>query len=79
MLRHGVGGEEIRGAPLDIDALEGVVVIGHPKLIEVRHQPIVGTSSTGSAVLDDHIRVLSADAFQGLDETEVVVHIEVGV
>ena len=77
VLCHGVGGEEVAGAVLYVDALQGIVVVAHPELVEVRQQAVVGAAATRGAVLNDQVGILRADALQGLDESEVVVDVDV--
>lgn len=77
MLRHGVGGEEVRRAPLDEHALQGIVVVRHPELVEVRHQAVVRTAAARSAVLNDDVGVLGADAFKNRQQTQMVINVKI--
>ena len=79
MAGHGDGGIEIGGAPLHVDALQGIGIVAHPELIEIGQQPIVSTATTRSAVLDDDIRVFGADALAHLDEAFMVGDIQVAL
>ena len=63
---HGDGGEEIRGAPLHIDALEGIGIVGDPELIEPGQHTPVGTSATRGTGLDGEVGVFGTDALAGL-------------
>ena len=46
MAGHRDGREEITGAPLHIDALEGIGIVGNPELIEVgKHTPVSATTT----------------------------------
>ena len=77
MRRHGVGREEETRSPLDIHALQGIGIVGDPEFIEVGQQAVVGASPTRCAVLDDDIGIFGADALEHLQQSQVVVHIEV--
>ena len=49
--------EEIGGSPLDVDALEGVGIVGYPELVEPGQDTPVGTATAGCAVLNGEVRV----------------------
>ena len=71
VLCHCVGREEVGGPVLDINALQGIVVVAHPELVEVGQQAIVGTATTRGTVLHDQVRILGADALEHVDESAV--------
>ena len=70
---HRHGGEEIRRAPLHIDALQRVGVVAHPELVEVGQHAVVGTTAAAGTGLDDKVGIFRADAFASLGETAVEI------
>ena len=76
---HRDGREEIRGAPLHVDALQGVGIVAHPELVEVRQESPVGTSATRSAGLDGQVGILFTHPLAHLLETAVVLDVQVAL
>ncbi len=72
MRRHHLCREEIACAPLHIHTLQGVGIVAHPELVEVRHISPVGTSATRSAVLYNQVGILLTDTLAGLLITTMV-------
>ena len=77
MTCHGNGWEEVAGAILHVDALEGIGVVAHPELIETTETTPVGTTSTAGTALDDNILVLGTDAIHHLGKTCMISNIHV--
>ena len=77
MAGHGVGREEQRGAPLDIDTLQSISIVAGPELVEVRQQSVVGATTTRGTVLNDYVRIFLSDALQHFEQSKMIVDIEV--
>ena len=77
MTCHGNGWEEVAGAILHVDALEGIGVVAYPELVETTETPPVGTTTTAGTALNDNIFVLGADAIHHLGKTSMVCHREI--
>ena len=76
MASHGDGREEIAGAILHIDTLQGIGIIAHPELIEVTKHSPVGTSATTGAALYHHILVFGTYAVYHLAEPLMIGYVE---
>ena len=79
MAGHSDGWEEIRGAPLHIDALKSICIIAHPELIKVRQYTPVGTSTTRCTSLDSQIRIFGTNTLTGFLKTTMVLDIKVAL
>ena len=79
MTCHGDGREEIAGAPLHIDTLEGIGIVADPELVEVGEYAPVGTSTARGTCLNSDIRELGTDALAYLLETAMVLDIHVAL
>ena len=79
MRAHGDGGEEIRGSPLHIDTLQGIGIVAHPKLVEPRQYPPVGTGTTGSTGLNSQVRILLAYVLTYFLEATVIFYISMAL
>ena len=75
MAGHGDGGEEVTGAPLHIDALQGIGVVAHPELVEEGQYAPVGTTTAAGTCLDGDIRELVAYPLAHFHESTMVVDI----
>ena len=64
---------------MDINALQGIVVIAHPELLEVRHQTVVSPTATAGAVLYHDIRIFRTNTLQRFHQSQVVVYVQVGL
>ena len=70
-------GEEVRSAPLHVDALQGFGVVTGPEFFEVRQDAVVGAAASAGAGLDHQCGILGADAFHNVAQATVVVNVEV--
>ena len=76
MRGHDAGGIEEGSAVLHEDALEAVGVVGGPDFVEILQRAIVDAAAAGGAALDQHGRILGADALHHLVEALHIFNIE---
>ena len=62
-----------------MDTLKGVCVVAHPEFVKPREDTIIGTSATGCAGLDGHIRIFRTDAVAHLRKTTVILYIQMAL
>ena len=79
VLGHGESREEHAGAPLDEEALLGIGVVAYPELVKVGHEAVVDAAATAGTVLHDEVGIFLADALEGLEQTELVIDIEMAL
>lgn len=76
MTRHGDSWEEVTGAILHIDALQGIGVVTHPEFVEATKAAPVGTGTTAGTALDYHILILGTDAVDDIGKALMVSDVE---
>ena len=76
---HRDGREEIRGAPLHVDALQGVGIVAHPELVEVGQYSPVGATTTRGTRLNGDVRILGSDALAGFLQATMILNVEVAL
>ena len=76
---HGDSREEIRSAPLHVDALEGIGIVTNPELVEPGQDAVTCTTTAAGAGLDDQVGILGADTVTDRRESLMVADIELGL
>ena len=76
---HGNRRKEIRGAPLHVNALEGIGIVAHPELVEPRQVTPVGTSSAAGTSLDSKVRIFGTDTVAYTLEATMILDVHVAL
>ena len=75
---HGVGGIELRLAPLDEDALPGVRVVGAPEFLSVGEEAVFRVGAARGAGLEDDLGIFLPKFGDELIDARGVVEPEIG-
>ena len=79
MRAHGLGREELRQAPLNVDALVWVCIVRAPELGEVFQHLVVHSAATARAEHHRQLRILVVDASEYLVDAKDMVDVEIAL